>query len=150
MLDVLEHVDDDASFLAETANENLADDGYLLLSVPAWQMLFSGHDRALEHRRRYQPADCRSLIEGSGLTPIRTGAAFHSLLLLRAADLAARRVLGYKVREHAELVWRGGELSRDVVAGLLKADTRVSLALERKGLELPGLSWWALCRKTSR
>lgn len=150
MLDVLEHVDDDASFLAEIASENLIEDGHLLLSVPAWQGLFSEHDRALAHRRRYRPDECRELIERCGLTPIRTGGAFHSLLLLRAAELAAQRMLGYKGPRHEELAWRRGERSRDLVAGLLRADTRASLALERRGLELPGLSWWALCRKTSR
>ena len=150
MLDVLEHVDDDARFLGDTVSENLADDGHLLLSVPAWQGLFSGHDRALGHRRRYRPAECRTLLERTGLTPVRTGGAFHSLLLSRAVALAAQRLLGYKEQRHEELAWRWGELSRDVVAALLRADTRASLALERRGLQLPGLSWWALCRKTSR
>jgi hypothetical protein len=150
MLDVLEHVDDDGAFLAETVSQNLVDEGHLLLSVPAWRGLFSDHDRALEHRRRYQPAECRDLIERCGLTVIRAGGAFHSLLLLRAAELAAWRVLGYKGQGHDELAWRRGELSRDIAAGLLTADARVSLVLERAGLDLPGLSWWSLCRKTSR
>jgi len=150
MLDVLEHVEDDAAFLREVVAGNLADDGRLLLSVPAWQALFSQHDRSLDHKRRYQPIVCSRLLERAGLELIRSGGAFHSLLLLRAGELAAQRLLGYKRPGHRELSWRLGERSRDLVAALLAAEARGSLALERGGLRLPGLSWWALCRKTYR
>lgn len=52
MLDVLEHIEDDYSALEE-AYRVLKPDGSFLLTVPAYQWLWSGHDEALGHIRRY-------------------------------------------------------------------------------------------------
>ncbi len=51
-LDVLEHIEDDGSFLKLLVTENLAANGFLLASVPAWKLLFGNHDRFLKHYRR--------------------------------------------------------------------------------------------------
>jgi 2-polyprenyl-3-methyl-5-hydroxy-6-metoxy-1,4-benzoquinol methylase len=52
MMDVLEHVDDDVTFLRQYT-KHLREDGRVLISVPAFNFLWSGHDVFLEHRRRY-------------------------------------------------------------------------------------------------
>jgi hypothetical protein len=49
MMDVLEHVDDDVGLLREYT-ENMPDDGLVVISVPAFQFLWSGHGVFLEHR----------------------------------------------------------------------------------------------------
>jgi SAM-dependent methyltransferase len=51
-LDVLEHIEDFDSFLNEIKNI-LHDDGIAIMSVPAYQSLFSKHDQELQHFRRY-------------------------------------------------------------------------------------------------
>ena len=51
-LDVLEHLDDDMRGLREF-HRILKDNGLLLLTVPAYRFLWSEHDEALWHRRRY-------------------------------------------------------------------------------------------------
>jgi len=51
-LDVLEHLPDDGAALAEIRRV-LMPGGTLLVSVPAHPFLFSAHDRALGHVRRY-------------------------------------------------------------------------------------------------
>jgi len=51
-LDVLEHVEDFNSFLNNISNI-LHDDGIGIMSVPAYQSLFSKHDEELHHFRRY-------------------------------------------------------------------------------------------------
>ncbi|MBM7865829.1 methyltransferase domain-containing protein [Heliobacterium gestii] len=61
LLDVLEHLDDDGAALAE-AFRVLRPGGLLLLTVPAHPWLFSRHDSALGHRRRYSAADLRRLL----------------------------------------------------------------------------------------
>ncbi len=50
--DVLEHLADDNAVF-KRLNRGLKPNGYLLLTVPAYQWLFSSHDLALEHKRRY-------------------------------------------------------------------------------------------------
>ncbi|HEY8099064.1 MAG TPA: class I SAM-dependent methyltransferase [Methylobacter sp.] len=50
--DVLEHLPDDVDALQRMA-EMLADNGRILVTVPAYQWLWSNHDRKLHHYRRY-------------------------------------------------------------------------------------------------
>ncbi|MDH4231493.1 MAG: class I SAM-dependent methyltransferase [Nitrospirota bacterium] len=60
LADVLEHIDDDRSFLRDVA-ESLKKDAVLLITVPAHAFMWSRHDIVLGHRRRYSKAGLRSL-----------------------------------------------------------------------------------------
>ncbi len=147
LLDVLEHVEHDRDFLSTLVRDNLAEGGNVLISVPAWQQLFTKHDTLLRHYRRYAPAQARTLIEDSGLQVVTGGGLFHSLLVPRAAE-KARELLAPSNREQpASLGWTGGELLTRLVDLTLSADNRLSTLGAKVGLELPGLSWWALCKK---
>lgn len=53
MLDVLEHLRDDSEALTEVFRV-LRPGGHLVFSVPAYQHLWSAHDTALHHFRRYE------------------------------------------------------------------------------------------------
>ena len=52
MLDTLEHVDDDVLLLQQVSTW-LKPEGVLLVTVPAYEFLWSGEDYVSEHRRRY-------------------------------------------------------------------------------------------------
>ncbi|OJJ13891.1 hypothetical protein BKI52_45265 [marine bacterium AO1-C] len=52
LFDVLEHIEDDQQLLAQLYKA-LAPQGWLLISVPAFQFLFSDFDREVGHYRRY-------------------------------------------------------------------------------------------------
>ncbi len=67
LLDVLEHIDDDAAAL-RTLGSLLAPDGRLLITVPAFPFLWGPHDEAHHHQRRYRAAGLRALIEQAGLS----------------------------------------------------------------------------------
>ncbi len=69
-LDVIEHLDDDVSFVARAA-ELLGPSGQLILAVPAFQMLWSKHDETFQHRRRYRSAQLRDVVLEAGLIPER-------------------------------------------------------------------------------
>ena len=64
-LDVLEHLDDDRRALREILRA-LRPGGVLLVTVPAYPFLWSSHDEALGHRRRYRLAELRDRISGAG------------------------------------------------------------------------------------
>ncbi|MBN2194623.1 MAG: methyltransferase domain-containing protein [Polyangiaceae bacterium] len=147
MLDVLEHVSDDRSFLSDTVERNVVPGGHLLFSVPAWQGLFSGHDHRLGHHRRYHPRAARELIVSVGLSIVRAGGAFHSLLPVRWVSAVVERLRGSPGKDRSELCWQGSELSQRAVTWVLTREHQLSLALQAVGPELPGLSWWALCQK---
>ena len=64
-LDVLEHIDHENQHLREY-HRILKDDGKLLLTVPALPWLWSSHDRANRHRRRYTLNHLKTLLEREG------------------------------------------------------------------------------------
>lgn len=64
MMDVLEHIKDDAGILNE-ASHHLAPHGHIFITVPAFNWLFSAHDRFLGHYRRYTERSLRSIIARS-------------------------------------------------------------------------------------
>jgi Methyltransferase domain len=145
MLDVVEHVEDDADFVGSLVQDLLVERGVVLVAVPAYQALFSSHDRTLRHYRRYSPTQCRRLLERSGLTVRADGGLFHSLLLPRLAQTLYERVRPATRPSKGIGDWRRGERTTNVLTRALVAEGELSLSLSRRGVVLPGLSYWALC-----
>jgi len=150
LLDVIEHVPDEQALLGPLLAGNLAPGGTVLVSVPAWQSLYSSHDEALKHFRRYSPDAARKMLAGAGLTSFRSGGLFHSLIVPRAMTVVAerlRRRMGQTLRPPPHLgQWGGGTLVSAAVTGALAADNALSHLFARFDRALPGLSFWALCR----
>jgi SAM-dependent methyltransferase len=93
MIDVIEHVDDDAALIAEYAAK-AAPGTRFLISVPAFQFLWSSHDEFLEHRRRYTLETLKAVVEAAGLEVADTryffGLLFPAAAALRLADRALK------------------------------------------------------------
>jgi SAM-dependent methyltransferase len=86
-LDVIEHLEDDVGALRELRRV-VAPGGHLVIMVPAYQWLWSGHDVLNHHHRRYS---ARALVEASraaGWECMRC-THFNSLLLPVAITLRA-------------------------------------------------------------
>lgn len=66
LMDVLEHVDDDLGLLAHYAAMSPPRSRFLI-TVPAFQWLWSSHDEFLGHRRRYTARAVRQLARRAGL-----------------------------------------------------------------------------------
>ncbi len=90
-LDVIEHTPDDVLTLRELRRV-CKPGGWLLVTVPAYQTLWSRHDEANHHFRRYSRASLRAAAQASGWLVGRT-TSFNGLLLAPAAvfRLAQRR-----------------------------------------------------------
>lgn len=63
MMDVLEHVDDDASLLARYVEMSPRGSRFVI-TVPAFEWLWSSHDDFLGHRRRYTVKRLERLVRG--------------------------------------------------------------------------------------
>lgn len=79
LLDVLEHIPDDLGAL-EALRPKLAPGGRLFLTVPALPSLWSGHDVAHHHQRRYTAGTLEEVVRAGGFRPLHR-AYFNSLLL---------------------------------------------------------------------
>ena len=93
LLDVIEHVADDAAGMAGVARR-LRPGGRVLLTVPAHQWMWSAHDLLNHHHRRYSRRSLEQLVEGAGLKLERIG-YFNSLLFpLAVAQRWAGKLVG--------------------------------------------------------
>ena len=82
LLDVVEHLDDPASALRHTG-EILSPGGKVLITVPAYQWMWSVHDLEMHHKRRYTGRSLRGLLDRTGFE-VEFSTYFNSLLFLPA------------------------------------------------------------------
>ena len=69
-LDVIEHVDNDLQIL-DSLFEIVKPGGHLIVTVPAFQSLWSQHDEINQHKRRYRVPQMRKMIENAGFEVTR-------------------------------------------------------------------------------
>jgi SAM-dependent methyltransferase len=94
LFDVLEHVADPKSMLAE-CRRVLKPGGLLYLTVPAYRLLWSDEDVYARHERRYTRPELRSALEQAGFDVVYVGYYFRILVLpilfLRSLPFRLRR-----------------------------------------------------------
>ncbi|HUO70881.1 MAG TPA: methyltransferase domain-containing protein [Solirubrobacteraceae bacterium] len=144
-LDVIEHTPDDRATLRELRRV-CKPGGWLLVTVPAYQALWSQHDEANHHFRRYARGTLRAAAVQAGWSVERM-TSFNSVLLAPAAAvrLAQRRKLkrsttngDYTPDLHLGPAWLNGVLERPLQA---------EATWLRRGRTLPaGLSLLAVMR----
>jgi SAM-dependent methyltransferase len=147
LLDVVEHVEDEQKFLKDVLA--LAKPGALVVvSVPAYQSLFTAHDVWLGHYRRYRMGRLQEVLRDSGLRVVDSGGLFHGLLYARALGKLKELVTGRPKDQPAGVgAWGGGKFLTSSIATTLNLDWKVSELLRKAGIRIPGLSWWCVCRK---
>ncbi len=102
-LDVIEHLDDDLAALRELRRV-VAPGGSLLVTVPAYQWLWSRHDEINQHHRRYTRRALQRVAEEAGWKQART-TYFNSLLLPAAILLRVLERLNTKTTESSLDLW---------------------------------------------
>ncbi|WP_114906093.1 class I SAM-dependent methyltransferase [Ornithinimicrobium murale] len=95
-LDVLEHLPDHERAAAEI-HRVLRPGGVLVAAVPVDQRLWSEHDVAVGHERRYEPVEFLSLLRGAGLEV--TAARSWMVLLRPVVALRRKRSQGSDLEE---------------------------------------------------
>jgi SAM-dependent methyltransferase len=95
LLDVIEHISDDVQVLKES-RERLSPGGKLLITVPAFQWLWSSHDVANHHQRRYSKSLLKSRLAEAGLRP--QFISYYNTLLFPLA-LISRLIEAVSTRE---------------------------------------------------
>lgn len=147
LMDVIEHIENDVSFLTDLILPVVqSNDALLFITVPAFQSLFTKHDEFLGHYRRYNNKSLLHAVQQSRLKPVEIGYFFSTLIGLRLLEKTMDRL---NPKRHAEGIanWNGGKLLTAIVYNSLLLDFKLSLFLERLGIKLPGLSNYVVCRK---
>jgi SAM-dependent methyltransferase len=138
VLDVLEHIDDDAGSL-RALHERLRNGGSILITVPAVPWLWSEHDVLHHHKRRYTQAGLKRVLSEAGfeLTSVNY---FNSLLFpLALVERLASRFFGKKIEADAMPHPFLNTLLTQVFALETSLTGRLSLPI--------GLSLYAVARK---
>lgn len=144
MLDVLEHFEDEAGLLANV-RALLRPGGSVLVSVPAFQFLWSAHDEVLHHVRRYTAGRLRRALAAADFVVDRL--TYTNVVAFPPA-VVVRGVIG-RLRGGAAAV-TDFEEHGPLVNGSLLATYRLEAALIRRGWRLPvGLSVAAVARRPS-
>jgi SAM-dependent methyltransferase len=142
-LDVIEHTPDDERSLRELLRVTRPG-GWLVVTVPAYQFLWSSHDVANEHFRRYRRPQLRGAAEAAGWEP-RAWTYFNTLLFLPGA---AVRVLERLRRPHKRRGRPNLQLTPRSWDGVLVWPMRFEAALIRRGASLPvGMSLLMVFRR---
>jgi SAM-dependent methyltransferase len=135
--DVLEHLPDDRASLIEQRRVTRSG-GSIVAAVPADPRLWSGHDVAVGHFRRYDETSLADLASRSGLEVART-TYFFSYLWLPA--FATRRRAA-----RAEPGARGGVVGAMIRRAVGLVSTAERAVLRRWRMPF-GTSLWAECRR---
>lgn len=93
MLDVLEHMDDPVTAL-QFALSRLARDGKLLITLPAFNALWTNHDVINHHVTRYTKSSFKEISDQAGICVEVDRYFFHWLFPMKAACRVAEAVFG--------------------------------------------------------
>lgn len=98
-LDVLEHLENDLEAMGELLRVT-KENGVLVITVPAYGFLWSEHDEALHHRRRYAASELRNKLTNAGFEVERITyyitLLFFPILFLRFVQSVSKKSIQAK------------------------------------------------------
>jgi hypothetical protein len=129
----------------KSAIEKLKEGGIILITVPAWQFLFSKHDEYSHHYRRYNRKQLMVLLKAVNIKIVKCHYFYTSLFIVRIFSMLLKgdnlkgTYIGWKYTEK--------HVKTKFLKGVLNMDFMVSKILDKIGIHLPGLSLTAICKK---
>jgi hypothetical protein len=152
ILDVLEHVSREEVLIGEVKKYLHTDPGTRwIITVPAFQSVFSHHDVQLGHYRRYTIRELTKVCERNGLLIEKKGYFFLSLLIARAIQRIGQKKGRWKngFREQDTIQkWSGGRLLTGLYLLILRVDYNIGKLIGKTGLNIPGLSCYCICHQS--
>ncbi len=152
-LDVLEHVENDQEFF-DLILGMMKPGATFMITVPAYQILFSNHDRNLRHFRRYRLTQLKKLVRSHQDFEVREGFYFfHSLLYVRILQKILQFFGSKQDAEQIQSIneWRFAErhpLTRSLGI-VLGTDAFLCRLLSKVGIRIPGLSLCMVLKRKS-
>lgn len=141
-LDVLEHIPDHVAAAAEIARV-LKPGGTLVVTVPAYRSLWSGHDIALMHQRRYRAEEVGQLLSQAGLTVSKLS---YTVSTLFPAVWVIRKIQN-AVRKKDTLPKADAQTTPEPLNGLLRALLDLETHIILRGTLPFGLTVFGIAKK---
>ncbi|MBW7867849.1 MAG: class I SAM-dependent methyltransferase [Brumimicrobium sp.] len=146
LLDVIEHIEDEIEFLNKLRHSGIINEHTkIVITVPAYQSLFSNHDVYLNHFRRYDTKLLAERIGKAGYAVETTGYFFFSLFLIRKVQKWLQKE-GEIDNEKGIGAYTSKGWMDSMVKKILYLDFVIGKALRKTGIRLPGLSCFGICR----
>lgn len=149
MLDVLEHIKEDEVFLKILSSSKLLQkNAIFIITAPAFQGLFSQHDRLLSHYRRYNISQLLAVARKGGIIPIEHGYFFLIGLLYRGFRITLEKRFRSCVSRNTDVSkWKGLSLINFLLKHVLLLDFCISRFTNKFGIIIPGLSCYMICQR---
>lgn len=148
LMDVLEHVEEPGLMLQEILNlPSITPNTTFIVTVPAYQLLFSQHDTALGHYKRYTNRTLTELLHSRSFKIENKGYCFNSLIMIRLLQLLKQKISGTTTKQMNGIHnWTGGKLLTSFITNLFWIEFKISWYLARIGIKIPGLTCYSICK----
>ncbi len=148
LMDVIEHIEEDKEFVKEIVNQHwISNSTLFLVTVPAYQSLYSAHDKHLLHHRRYNKTNLENTLRNADLEVLDSGYFFSTLVAVRVLQKGMELLFGAKKQEGlANKNYSSSKL--DLIKNTLLLDFSLTHAIHQLNIDIPGLSSYAICRKS--
>ncbi len=148
LMDVLEHVEHPENLLKDLLQLEQTDNNTVfIITVPAYQSLFSQHDINLGHYKRYTRASLEALLKPLSLQVLHSGYCFNSLLPVRRLQVKREKKKGPGISTNEGIHnWKGGAFRTKLLTTLLWIEFKITWYLARIGLKIPGLTCYCICK----
>lgn len=146
LFDVIEHIENDNIFMSELLNYSFVTrNTTIFITVPAYNYLFTSHDKFLKHYRRYNDGMITQLAEDSKLEIINRGNFFALLIIPRLLKKLKEKIIRPNNNNIGIGSWKSKKLIDAIIIFILHTDFKL---LNRIGLNIPGLSKFFVCKKS--
>ncbi len=123
-LDVLEHTVDPLRTLAELKRV-LKDDGIMIVTVPAFKFLWSQHDEALSHLRRYTKDDLQLELQEAGMKIEKIGYFFFASFFIVTPVRIARKFLSRNIVSKSDTTTMPPRLLNEFLKKLFSLEIKI-------------------------
>ena len=149
LLDVIEHIETDISFLKYLASQvYISPNTIFVITVPAFNFLYCNHDKWLGHFRRYSFPELKRHIQSAGLYGMEGGYFFASLLFPRYIQKIITQSRNATDENNQGIGnYKGGAVLSFVYEKFLLFDFYFFRFFRLLGINIPGLSAYIICKK---
>jgi SAM-dependent methyltransferase len=148
LMDVLEHIENPELLLQQLISlPAVSSRTMFIITVPAYQRLFSRHDKDLGHFKRYNLPELNKLLKPLSFKMNRSGYCFNSLVLIRSLQLLKEKISGHKKKSFDGIHnWKGTKRLTSFITLLFWIEFKISWYLARIGIKVPGLTCYSICQ----